>query len=255
MWTPDVYEGSPTPITAYFIIVPKIAAIGLFIRFLIEPFGDFWLEWKEIIIFISIGSMIIGSLAAILQNNIKRLLAYSSIGHVGYMLIGLAAGSESGIRGMIIYVSIYIIMNIAIFSVLLSMKVKNQYVENISDISGLSKKNPIISIVLTIAMFSMAGIPPLAGFFGKFYIFIAALESKLFILAITGVLTSVIAAFYYIRIIKVIFFDEPVNEIEMIMNIKVKFIILMSTLFITFFVVYPSIITNIASKASYTIFY
>ena len=254
MWTPDVYEGAPTPITAYFAIVPKIAAICLFIRFLMEPFGNFWFQWNQIIIFLSIASMILGALAAIKQDNIKRLLAYSSIGHVGYILIGLASVSESGISGIIIYLLIYMVMNLSIFSILLSLKINNHYVESIKSLSGISKKNPIISIVLTIMMFSMAGLPPFAGFFAKFYIFIAAIESKLFLLAIIGVLSSVIAAYYYIRIVKIMYFDDSENNYTVILTFKSKIIIFFSTVFISLLILKPSLIINFSKIASYSLF-
>tara|TARA_Y100000590_G_scaffold167500_3_gene191711 strand:+ start:516 stop:1955 length:1440 start_codon:yes stop_codon:yes gene_type:complete len=251
MWTPDVYEGSPTPITAFFTMAPKIAAIGLLVRLLYEPFGNFWSEWNQIIIFISIASMIIGALAAIVQDNIKRLLAYSSIGHIGYILIGVVSGSEDGIQSIIVYLCIYIAMNIAIFSILLSVKINDTYIENISSISGLSKKNPLISFVLTIMMFSMVGIPPLAGFFGKFYIFMSAINSGYLFLAIIGVLSSVVAAFYYIRIIKVIYFEEPTNEFQIILNYKVKVVIFLSSIFISFFIIYHSIIIKFSDFGTF----
>tara|TARA_Y100000590_G_C15701865_1_gene1007096 strand:- start:428 stop:1861 length:1434 start_codon:yes stop_codon:yes gene_type:complete len=253
MWTPDVYEGSPTPITAFFAIVAKIAAIGIFIRILIEIFGNFLFEWKQIIIFISISSMIVGALAAIVQDNIKRLLAYSSIGHIGYILIGFTAFSELGIRSIIIYLIIYIVMNVGIFSILLSLKSDNTYIEKISNMSGLSKSNPIISFVLTIMMFSMAAVPPFAGFFAKFYIFIAAIESNLFFLALVGVLSSVVAAFYYIRIVKVMYFDQLTNNFELTLNYRVKLVILLSSAFISLFIIKPSLIINISDLVSKTI--
>ena len=254
MWTPDVYEGSPTPVTAFFAMVPKIAAVGLLIRFLMGPFGEFLKEWQQMIIFISIASMLLGALAAMMQDNIKRLLAYSAIGHIGYILIGLTTGTDTGVRGIIIYLCIYIMMNAGIFAILLSLKIKGQYVESIKNLSGLSKKNPAIGVVLAILMFSMAGIPPFAGFFGKFYIFIAALEAGLIILAIIGVLASVIAAYYYIRIIKVIFFDDELNNFEIEISYKNKIVILISTVFTTFFILQPSIVVNFATKASTSIF-
>ena len=253
MWTPDVYEGSPTPITAFFAIVTKIAAIGIFIRILIEIFGNFLFEWKQIIIFISISSMIVGALAAIVQDNIKRLLAYSSIGHIGYILIGFTAISELGIRSIIIYLIIYIVMNVGIFSILLSLKSDNIYIEKISNMSGLSKSNPIISFVLAIMMFSMAAVPPFAGFFAKFYIFIAAIESNLFFLALVGVLSSVVAAFYYIRIVKVMYFDQLTNNFELTLNYRVKLVILLSSAFISLFIIKPSLIINISDLVSKTI--
>jgi len=250
MWTPDVYEGSPTPITAFFVIVTKVAAIGLFMRVLIEIFGDFLFEWRQIIIFISISSMIVGALAAIVQDNIKRLLAYGSIGHIGYILIGLASGSQLGIRSIIIYLCIYIAMNVGIFSILLSLKSNNKYIERISNLSGLSKSNPIISFVLTIMMFSMAAIPPFAGFFAKFYIFISAIESNLFFLALIGVLSSVVAAFYYIRIVKVMYFDELKNTFELAINYKAKLVILLSSIFVSLFILKPSLIIKFSDLVS-----
>ena len=207
MWTPDVYEGAPTPVTAFFALAPKVAAIALAVRFLIVGFSDIAFDWQQIIIFLSIASMVFAAFAAIAQKNIKRLMAYSSIGHVGYALIGLACGTPQGISSLVIYLSIYLIMNIGVFSFILSMKNKGEYYENISDLSGLYKTHPYYSVVITILMFSLAGIPPLAGFFGKFYIFIAAIESNLLLLAIVGILASVVGAFYYLRIIKVIYFD------------------------------------------------
>ena len=250
MWTPDVYEGSPTPITAFFVIVKKVAAIGLFMRVLIEIFGDFLFEWRQIIIFISISSMIVGALAAIVQDNIKRLLAYGSIGHIGYILIGLASGSQLGIKSIIIYLCIYIAMNVGIFSILLSLKSNNKYIERISNLSGLSKSNPIISFVLTIMMFSMAGIPPFAGFFAKFYIFISAIESNLFFLALIGVFSSVVAAFYYIRIVKVMYFDELKNTFELAINYKAKLVILLSSIFVSLFILKPSLIIKFSDLVS-----
>ena len=208
MWTPDVYEGAPTPVTAFFAIVPKVSAVALIYRFCLEPFGDFYKEWSQIIIFLSIASMFVGSIAAIAQTSIKRLLAYSSIGHVGYILIGLASSNAAGIKGVVIYVLIYVLMNVAIFTIILSLKFKDNYVEKISDLSGLSKNKPVFSICIAITMLSMAGIPPFAGFFGKFYIFIAALKAELFYLAVLGALFSVVSAFYYLRIIKIMYFED-----------------------------------------------
>ena len=218
MWTPDVYEGAPTPVTAFFALAPKVAAIALAVRFLIVGFGDISFDWQQIIIFLSIASMVFVSFAAIAQNNIKRLMAYSSIGHVGYALIGLACGTFQGTSSLVIYLSIYLIMNIGVFSFILSMKNKGEYFENISDLSGLYKVHPYYSVVITIFMFSLAGIPPLAGFFGKFYIFIAAIENNLLLLAVVGILASVIGAFYYLRIIKVIYFDETKNSFFSLLN-------------------------------------
>ncbi len=251
MWTPDVYEGAPTSVTAFFSIVPKIAGISILYRFCIEIFGNFYEDWAQIIILLSILSMFLGAIAAINQKNIKRLLAFSSIGHVGFILIGLASGIESGIKGAIIYTVIYVFMNIAIFSILLSIKINNIYVENIKDLSGLSKKYPIISICIALIMLSMAGIPPLGGFFAKFYILISALDSNLYYLAILAVIASVISAFYYLRIIKIIYFDDiQTSEITSNITLKSSLVLLLSIIFITLFVFYPSIIVNIGHQIS-----
>jgi NADH-quinone oxidoreductase subunit N len=209
MWTPDVYEGAPTPVTAFFAIAPKMAAVALFVRVMVEPFGPLIGDWQQIIVFVSIASMLIGAFAAIWQTNIKRLMAYSSIGHVGYALIGLAAGSEDGIRGVLIYMAIYLFMNVGTFAVILSMRHRGHLVEQISDLSGLAQTHKGLAAALAIAMFAMAGIPPLAGFFSKLFIFQAAVAQGLYALAVIGVLTSVVGAFYYMRIVKVMYFDAP----------------------------------------------
>ena len=214
MWTPDVYEGAPTPITAFFAVAPKIAAISLFVRVMMDPFGGLVEEWRQIIIFVSVLSMILGAFAAIAQTNIKRLMAYSSIGHMGYALVGLASGSEAGIQGVILYMTIYLAMNVGTFACILAMRRKGEMVEEISDLAGLSKSNPMLAAALLVFMFSMAGIPPLAGFFGKLYIFLAAIEAQLYILAIIGVVASVVGAYYYLRIVKIMYFDEAVRAIR-----------------------------------------
>ena len=207
MWAPDVYEGSPTTVTLFFTMVPKIAALTVFIRFLYVPFLNLIDQWQMIIVFLSIASMIFGAVAAIGQTNIKRLIAYSSISHIGYTLAGLATASNEGIQSSIIYISIYVVMNLALFCCLLMLRRKDQYYEDISDLSGLSKNHPILSLCLLVILFSLAGIPPLAGFFAKFYVFIAVLEQSMYFLAIVGLLSTVVAAFYYLRIIKIIYFD------------------------------------------------
>jgi NADH-quinone oxidoreductase subunit N len=214
MWTPDVYEGSPTPVTAFFSVGPKIAALCLFLRVLVGPFEDLMDQWRQVLTVICVASMLWGAIAAIAQTNIKRLMAYSSIGHVGYALIGLVAGTQEGARGMIYYMLIYLFMNVGTFAVILSMRVKERYVESIDDLSGLSKTNPAIALALTVLMFSMAGIPPLAGFFGKYFVFAAAVNEGLVPLAVIGLLASVIGAFYYLRLIKVMYFDESVEAFD-----------------------------------------
>ena len=250
MWTPDVYEGAPNSITGFFAIVPKIAAVALIYRFCLVPFENFYLEWSQIILFLSIASMFLGAIAAIAQSNIKRLLAYSSIGHIGYILIALVAANDDGIKAASIYMFSYMIMNVAIFAILLSLKVKNEYLINISDLKGLSKSNPIVSLSISIIMLSMAGIPPFIGFFGKFYVFIAAIEQELYVLSVLGVLASVISAFYYLRIIKIMYFDE--SKSEGIINFKISFqskiILFLSLFLIICFIFYPSLLINISAS-------
>jgi len=250
MWTPDVYEGAPTSITAFFAIVPKIAAIALIFRFCLQPFGNFYNDWSQIIIFLSVASMFLGAIAAIAQKSLKRLLAYSSIGHVGYVLIALAAANNEGIKAASMYMFIYMVMNIAIFSILLSLKTSKSFVEKIDDISGLSKSNPIISLSFAILMLSMAGIPPFIGFFGKFYVFIAALNKGLVVLSVLGVLASVISAYYYLRIIKVMYFDElkPNSNFYFSITLESKIILFLLMLIISLFVFYPSFLINIAAS-------
>ena len=254
MWTPDVYEGAPTPVTAFFALAPKVAAIALAVRFLIVGFGDIAFDWQQIIIFLSIASMVFAAFAAIAQKNIKRLMAYSSIGHVGYALIGLACGTPQGVSSLVIYLSIYLIMNIGVFSFILSMKNKGEYYENISDLSGLYKTHPYYSVVITILMFSLAGIPPLAGFFGKFYIFIAAIESNLLLLAIVGILASVIGAFYYLRIIKVIYFDESKNSFDGFSHRSLGLLTHPSAILILIFCLYPLPLIKISNYAASSFF-
>jgi len=254
MWTPDVYEGAPTPVTAFFALAPKVAAIALAVRFLIVGFGDIAFDWQQIIIFLSIASMVFAAFAAIAQKNIKRLMAYSSIGHVGYALIGLVCGTPQGISSLVIYLSIYLIMNIGIFSFILSMKNKGEYYENISDLSGLYKTHPYYSVVITILMFSLAGIPPLAGFFGKFYIFIAAIESNLLLLAIVGILASVVGAFYYLRIIKVIYFDESKNSFDGFSHRSLGLLTHPSAILILIFCLYPLPLIKISNYAASSFF-
>ena len=252
MWTPDVYEGAPTSITAFFAIVPKLAAIALIFRFCLEPFNNFYFEWTQVIFFLSIASMFLGAIAAIAQKSLKRLLAYSSIGHVGYVLIALVAASDQGIKSASIYMFIYLIMNISVFAIILSLKKSEKYVDKINELSGLSKSNPVISLSLAIIMLSMAGIPPFIGFFGKFYVFIAAIESQQYILALLGVLASVISAFYYLRIIKSMYFDEATDGVnfDFTINNQAKIILLFLMFIITFFILYPSLLTDVVAGIS-----
>jgi NADH-quinone oxidoreductase subunit N len=248
MWAPDVYEGSPTSVTLFFTMVPKIAALTVFIRFLYVPFLNLIDQWQMIIIFLSIASMLFGAIAAIGQTNIKRLVAYSSIGHIGYTLAGLATGSNEGIQSSIIYISIYVIMNLALFSCLLMLKRNDQYYEDIDDLSGLSKNHPILSLSLLVILFSLAGIPPLAGFFAKFYIFKAVIEQSMYFLAIVGLLSTVIAAFYYLRIIKIIYFDKEREKYDEDHSLWLKFSLTFSTILILLYFIFPSQLIDVVSR-------
>ena len=254
MWTPDVYEGAPTPVTAFFSVAPKIAALALFIRVMTGPFGPLVAEWQQIVVFISVASMLLGAFAAINQRNIKRLMAYSSIGHVGYALIGLAVGNEAGIRGMLIYLAIYLFMNIGTFACILCMRRGDRMVENIDDLAGLGKTHPMVALAMAVFMFSMAGIPPLAGFFGKFYIFLPAIESGFYTLAVIGVLSSVVAAFYYLRIVQIVYFEESEESLDKPINRELGLVITGSGLLIAFFFVYPSPVLTAASRAAASLF-
>jgi NADH-quinone oxidoreductase subunit N len=254
MWTPDVYEGAPTPATAFFSVAPKTAALALFIRVMIYAFGELVDQWQQVIMAISVASMILGALAAINQRNIKRLMAYSSIGHVGYALIGLAAGTPAGVRGILVYMAIYVFMNIGTFAVILCMRRQGQLVEGIEDLAGLARTQPLLAAALAIFMFSMAGIPPLAGFFAKFYIFMAAIDARLFWLAVVGVVTSVVGAYYYLRIVKIMYFDEARSAFDPVIGGELKAVLLISAALILLFIIYPSPIVGGAELASATLF-
>ena len=248
MWAPDVYEGSPTSVTLFFATVPKIAALTVFIRFLYVPFINMIDQWQIIIVFLSIASMIFGAVAAIGQKNLKRLVAYSSIGHMGFALAGVSSGTNEGIQSSIIYISIYLIMNLGLFSCLFMMKRNDKYYENIDDLSGLSKSHPLISLSLLIILFSLAGIPPMAGFFAKFYVFTAVVKESMYFLAITGLLSTVIAAFYYLRIIKIIYFDPEKEKYDTDYNIGLKITLSLSTLLILLYFIFPSTLVEIVSR-------
>ncbi len=209
MWTPDVYEGAPTPVVAFFASATKVAAIGLLVRLVLSAFPGMTPQWQQIIVFLAIASMLLGSFAAIGQRNIKRLMAYSSIGHVGFALVGLAAASKEGTQGVILYMAIYVVMTLGAFACILSMRRDDGPTEEINELSGLAQNNLPMAFVFGALMFSLAGIPPFAGFFAKFYVFLAAINAGLYTLAVIGVLASVIAAYYYLRIVKIMFFDEP----------------------------------------------
>ena len=254
MWTPDVYEGAPTPVTAFFAVAPKIAAIALLVRTMVGPFGELFEQWQQIVILISILSMLLGALAAIWQQNLKRLLAYSSIGHVGYALVGLAAGSKEGITGIGVYMAIYLAMNVGTFCCVLSMRRQGLMAEGIDDLAGLARNHPMMAAAMAVFMFSMAGIPPLAGFFGKLYVFLAAVNEGLYTLAIIGVLTSVIGAYYYLRIVKIMYFDEPADAFDKTAGREVGVIMTVAGLFTLLFFVLPSPIVNAATQAAAVLF-
>tara|TARA_R100000005_G_scaffold90521_2_gene61947 strand:- start:2903 stop:4342 length:1440 start_codon:yes stop_codon:yes gene_type:complete len=253
MWTPDVYEGVPTPVTSFFAAAPKVAAIALFLRVFISPFGEMVAQWQQIIVFISVASMILGAFAAINQKNIKRLMAYSSIGHIGYALVGLAAGTEEGVRGVLIYMAIYVVMNVGTFACILSMRHRDGMVEDISELAGLSKTQPYMAFAFLLFMFSLAGIPPLAGFFGKFYIFVAAINAGLIPLAVIGLVTSVVGAFYYLRIVKIIYFDDAAEGFEPSSRTQTV-IMTASALFVGLFVLFPAPLLEGASAAAAVLF-
>jgi len=253
MWTPDVYEGSPSPVTAFFAAAPKIAAMAMLIRIVIQAFEPVTSDWQQIITFIAIASMTLGAFAAIGQNNIKRLMAYSSIGHMGYALVGLSAGTQSGVNGVILYMLIYMIMTVGTFACIIAMRRKDGTVEEISDLAGLGTRNPMMALMLTILMFSLAGIPPLAGFFAKYFVFVAAIEAGLYALAIIGVLASVIGAFYYLRIIKIMWFDEPADNFVPMPG-ELKLVLMASGIFVTFYVLIAGYVTEATSIAAASFF-
>ncbi len=248
MWAPDVYEGSPTTVTLFFSIVPKIAALTVFIRFLYIPFINLIDQWQIIIVFISIASMIFGAVAAIGQSNLKRLVAYSSIGHVGYVLAGLSTGTNEGIQSSIIYICIYTVMNLGLFSCIFMMKRDQKYFEKIEDLSGLSKNHPLLAISLLIILFSLAGIPPLAGFFAKFYVFKVVIEQSMYFLAIIGLLSTVVAAFYYLRIVKIMYFDKEVEKYDNSNGLWLKFSLSITTLLVLLYFIFPSKLIELVSN-------
>jgi NADH-quinone oxidoreductase subunit N len=253
MWTPDVYEGAPTPVTAFFAVAPKVATMALILRLVMEAFQPSAGDWQQIIVFVSIASMALGSFAAIGQRNFKRLMAYSSIGHMGFALVGLASNSEAGVRGVIIYMLIYVAMTLGTFAFIIAMRRKEGQVETIGDLAGLSNTNPVMATILTILLFSLAGIPPLAGFWAKWYVFLAAINAELYALAVIGVLSSVVAAFYYLRIIKIMWFDEPVGGFEP-MPVELRVVLGASGAFVLFYVLIGGPIGTYAQAAAKTFF-
>jgi len=253
MWTPDVYEGAPTPVTAFFAAAPKLAAMALFVRAMVGPFAAVTPDWQQIVTFIAIASMVLGAFAAIGQRNIKRLMAYSSIGHMGFALVGLAAGNEAGVQGVIIYLLVYMAMTLGTFACILSMRRGDEMVENIDDLAGLSRTSPIMAFMLGMLLFSLAGIPPLAGFFAKFYVFLAAIQAGLYVLAVIGVLASVVGAYYYLRIVKIMYFDEPAERFAP-MPAELRVVLGVSGAFVILFVVIAGQVGSIAEVAAKTFF-
>ena len=253
MWTPDVYEGAPTPVTAFFAAAPKVAAVALFLRVAIEAFPGIVPQWQQIIIFISIASMILGAFAAIGQRNIKRLMAYSSIGHVGYALVGLAAGTPTGVQGVLVYMAIYVAMTLGTFACILAMRRAGGMVEEIDELAGLARTQPMVAFFLAALLFSLAGIPPLAGFFAKWFVFVAAIKAGLITLSVIGVVTSVVGAYYYLTIVKIMYFDEPAPAFAPMAS-ELKIVLAIAGLFNLLFFVYPGPLVAAASAAAKSLF-
>ena len=253
MWTPDVYEGAPTPITAFFSAGPKVAGIAMFVRTTIVAFPGILTQWQQIVVFVAIASMALGSFAAIGQKNIKRLMAYSSIGHMGFALVGLAAGTQQGVHGVLVYMAIYVAMTLGAFACILSMRRDGQMVENIADLAGLARTKPTMAFFFAMLLFSLAGVPPLAGFFAKFYVFLAAIQAGLFTLAVIGVITSVVGCYYYLAIVKTMYFDEPAKPFEP-MPYELKAVLAVTGLFNLLFFVYPSPLIQAADAAAKSLF-
>ncbi len=254
MWTPDVYEGAPTPVTAFFAAAPKVAAMALIIRVVTVPFGPVTHDWQQIVVFLSIASMVLAAFAAIGQNNLKRLLAYSSIGHVGFALVGLSAGTSVGVEGVAVYMAIYVVMTIAMFAALLSLRTAGGYVETIPQLAGLAQKKPFVAAIIAIIMFSFIGLPPLAGFFAKWQVFLAAIDAHLFFLAVVGVLASAVSAFYYLRIIKVMYFDEPQSEFVAVPAELTAVMAVGGFFIVTYFVTVGAPLYNAAHAAAGSLF-
>jgi NADH-quinone oxidoreductase subunit N len=254
MWTPDVYEGAPTPVTALFAVAPKIAAMSLMVSVLMGPFKPLFAQWQQVIVAAALMSMALGAFAALRQNNIKRLMAYSSIGNVGYVLLGLASGTEKGIQSVVFYLALYMVMTLGVFAVILLMKRKEIMVEEVSDLSGLGRSHPMMALAMLIFMFSLAGIPPMAGFWGKLYIFMAAVEAKLFWPAILGVLASVVASYYYLRVVKVMYFDEPGEALDAPVMGVARAVALAAALLIAVFSLAPQPLSSVAAAAAKGLF-
>jgi NADH-quinone oxidoreductase subunit N len=253
MWTPDVYEGAPTPVTAFFAAAPKAAGMAMFVRVAVTAFPGITAQWQEIVVFVAIASMALGAFAAIGQRNIKRLMAYSSIGHMGFALIGLAAGTSEGVQGVLIYMAVYLTMTLGVFAVILSMRRSGGMVESIDQLAGLSRAHPTMAFFLAMLLFSMAGVPPLAGFFAKFYVFLAAIKAGFYVLAVIGVLASVVGAYYYLAIVKIMYFDEPAEDFYSMPN-ELKVVLGVCGLFNILFFLYPGPLIGVASAAAHSLF-
>ena len=253
MWTPDVYEGAPTPVTAFFASAPKMAAVAITVRIIITAFPGLMMQWQQIIVFMSLLSMAIGSFAAIGQTSLKRLMAYSSIGHMGFAMVGLVSGTQAGVYGVLIYMAIYLTMTLGTFAALLSMRMGDRYVENISDLAGLSRSRGTMAFFIAMMMLSLAGIPPLAGFFAKLYVFQPAIQAGFYWLAIIGVLLSVVSTFYYLRIVKVIYFDQPAEAFSPVQK-EVTGVLWVATLAVLLFWIYPAPVLDAASIAAKSLF-
>ena len=253
MWTPDVYEGAPTPVTAFFASAPKVAALAVFTRVTLTAFPGITPQWQQIVVFVAIASMALGSFAAIGQTNIKRLMGYSSIGHMGFALVGLAAGTQDGAQGVLIYLAIYVMMTLGTFAVIIALKRDGEAVETISDFAGLARTNPVMAFFMAMLLFSLAGIPPLAGFFAKFYVLIAAINAGLYVLAVLGVLASVIGAYYYLYIVKVMYFDEPKGAMQP-MRTELRTVLAVAGLFNILFAFYPAPLVSAAAAAAKSLF-
>lgn len=253
MWTPDVYEGAPTPVTTFFASAPKVAALAVFTRVVLTAFPGIVPEWRQIIVFVAIASMALGAFAAIGQTNIKRMMAYSSIGHMGFALVGLAAGTAEGAQGVLVYIAIYVAMTVGAFTVILAVKRSGQAAEDIRDYAGLSRTNPVLAFLFAMFLFSLAGIPPLAGFFAKFYVFLAAINAGLFTLAVIGVLTSVVGAFYYLAVIRTMYFDEPVGRVDPVGG-ELRAVLAVTGVFTILYFVYPGPLVGAAMAAAKSLF-
>ncbi len=253
MWTPDVYEGAPTPVTAFFATTAGVAALAMFMRMLMEPFSGLAEQWQQIIIFVAVASMLLGSFAGLAQSNIKRLMAYSSIANMGFILVGLAVRSADGIQALLIYLAIYFINTLGVFGVILCLRRNGKMVEKISDLSGLGKTNPLLALTMVLFMFSLTGVPPLAGFFGKYFVFLAAVKAHMVPIAIIGMLTSVVSAYYYLRVIKVMYFDETQQPIDDLPDYGVKIVIGIAAVYVLVFTIYPTPVIDAAAVAMHSL--